>query len=848
MLFTAFFFYKSVTRNIHKLSHTPRTQSRMGSLCFEGKMAEAKHSLPFNPFDAEVLMLLRDETETVEKRWKAKLAKDVKVEPENVTKPLVTKPVWPYEMWLVNYLDSPSEFNRQTRHGVPVSCTSESNQPDQMSNPDHSSSSDATMDSCESRGSRLFLEAARNKESKPHMEAIAATESAEPLAVEVVTDFLQRSINMLSDLQDLLSISIEKYPPNCDSGRSETDSATAKETQTILQETKENSKRDTVVEENLQLPYNDGKSTPFDFDVGLKTSSEKVTPVSQTEVYSEENRELESKEPSLKSIQKSAECEVLGPRVPETGASCESDHAVSTAFDTFGIKEDTTYSTTVTAQETMEIKSNENITGTVKCKESQTKIQESEEDMEFMNMDKAPKQAKEISTSKVHHLKTELQSAVSVESVLNKTIGEWLPRVSIDRLVKTEHIKQLVRSSMNNTVSELQTKDDIFSKCYIIETGSMAEGTKIGQPDEFDFMIALPMLADPDVAELLYIQLGIQARLHNNIRDKVLSFLGQFSFVDPSNRHYLTNAYLLQVFRETLKNHLPLEWTMREESDLHMMRVCLKNQTLTLHLQCESGPEASFILSIDVCFGIPLNAERLQTIYVADHTHALHLSFIRSQCLRLNTEVVGVISRNPLVAQRFFFQIEPYKFHGNKSAADCYKLAKHVARSFLPKVNKNNCNLCEDTLIPSFYMKTVAWFMLDFYTEADDWSETQLGNRLIEIFEIISYSFEHKFKALAYNTHINSMKLDFKMKYSPTNGNVKAGVGMDNEKPCTIPCMEDLNLASSHEEVSAAVQRYWKYMKCEEWTVGDLLRKLIELLYVLKFTKTDCNQLIVHHE
>ena len=820
----------------------------MGSLCFEGKMAEAKHSLPFNPFDAEVLMLLRDETETVEKRWKAKLAKDVKVEPENVTKPLVTKPVWPYEMWLVNYLDSPSEFNRQTRHGVPVSCTSESNQPDQMSNPDHSSSSDATMDSCESRGSRLFLEAARNKESKPHMEAIAATESAEPLAVEVVTDFLQRSINMLSDLQDLLSISIEKYPPNCDSGRSETDSATAKETQTILQETKENSKRDTVVEENLQLPYNDGKSTPFDFDVGLKTSSEKVTPVSQTEVYSEENRELESKEPSLKSIQKSAECEVLGPRVPETGASCESDHAVSTAFDTFGIKEDTTYSTTVTAQETMEIKSNENITGTVKCKESQTKIQESEEDMEFMNMDKAPKQAKEISTSKVHHLKTELQSAVSVESVLNKTIGEWLPRVSIDRLVKTEHIKQLVRSSMNNTVSELQTKDDIFSKCYIIETGSMAEGTKIGQPDEFDFMIALPMLADPDVAELLYIQLGIQARLHNNIRDKVLSFLGQFSFVDPSNRHYLTNAYLLQVFRETLKNHLPLEWTMREESDLHMMRVCLKNQTLTLHLQCESGPEASFILSIDVCFGIPLNAERLQTIYVADHTHALHLSFIRSQCLRLNTEVVGVISRNPLVAQRFFFQIEPYKFHGNKSAADCYKLAKHVARSFLPKVNKNNCNLCEDTLIPSFYMKTVAWFMLDFYTEADDWSETQLGNRLIEIFEIISYSFEHKFKALAYNTHINSMKLDFKMKYSPTNGNVKAGVGMDNEKPCTIPCMEDLNLASSHEEVSAAVQRYWKYMKCEEWTVGDLLRKLIELLYVLKFTKTDCNQLIVHHE
>lgn len=649
---------------------------------------------------------------------------------------------------------------------------------------------------------------------------------------------------MLSDLQDLLSITVEKFSRTSESGRNETDSTNAEETQTILQETNESSRRDTVVEENLQLPYADDKSTPFDFDVGVKKNTENVTPVSENKVYSEEK---ESKELSLKSVQKSAECEVLIP----TGPSCESDHAVSNAFDAFGLKEDTTYSTTARAQETMEIRSDENNTGTVEGKESRTKIEESEEleeDIEVMNMDKALKRAQENSTSKAHHFKTELESAVSAQSVLNKTIREWLPRISIDQLVKTERMKQLVRSLMNNTVSELQTKHCIFSKCYIIETGSMAEGSKIGQPDEFDFMIALPMLADSDVGELLYIQLGIQARLHDNIRDKVLSFLGQFSFMDSSYRHYLTNAYLLQVFRETLKNHLPLEWTLREESDLHMMRVFLKNQTLTLHLQCESGPEAGFILSLDVCFGIPLNAERLQTIYVADHTHALHLSFIQSQCLRLNTEVVGVISRNPLVAQRFFFQIEPYKFHGNKLAADCYKLAKHVARSFLPKVNKNNCSLCEDTLIPSFYMKTAAWFMMDFYTEAGDWSETQLGNRLIEIFEIISYSFQNDYTALSYNTYINSMKLDFQMKYSPTNGNVKAGVGMDKEKPCTIPCMEDLNLASSHEEVSTAVQRYWKYMRCEEWTVGDLLRKLIELLYVLKFTKTDCNQLSAHHE
>ena len=51
---------------------------------------------------------------------------------------------------------------------------------------------------------------------------------------------------------------------------------------------------------------------------------------------------------------------------------------------------------------------------------------------------------------------------------------------------------------------------------------------------------------------------------------------------------------------------------------MHMMRVFLKNQTLTIHLQCTSGPHSGFTLSIDVCFGIPLNTERLQTVLVGD--------------------------------------------------------------------------------------------------------------------------------------------------------------------------------------------------------------------------------------
>lgn len=291
------------------------------------------------------------------------------------------------------------------------------------------------------------------------------------------------------------------------------------------------------------------------------------------------------------------------------------------------------------------------------------------------------------------------------------------------------------------------------------------------------------------------------------------------------------------VFRETLRKQLPIEWIMREESDIHMMRVFLKHQTLTLHLQCISGPCQGFLLSIDVCYGIPLDAERLKTVYVSDIHNAGALSFIQRECLRMNTEVVAVISRNPLVGQRFFFRTEPFRFHSNKLAADCYRLAKYLTRIFLPRISKNKCKLCEDTLIPSFYLKTVLSFMMDVYTRAGEWSDVQLGNRVIETFEIIRYSYMSYYRVLSYYSQINSMRMDVKMKFNPATGALKVGEGMEDEKPCTIPNMENVSLASSQVNIDTAMQSYWNYMESEEWTVGDLLTKLIELLYVLKFTK-----------
>ena len=731
-------------------------------------MADGRGTLPVRGFEVETLMVMRAEVETIGKQSTAILLKDVKIQPKDATKALVSKPVWPYQLWSSNYDDS--EFASEKSRWELQDDIKEK-KPLQVSNLDHGNLVDQATRSSDGE----ICEADSTSDSTPNDQANSSL-----------------NLQTLTALDDLLSVFLKfsEMLAESDDGSASTELITA-----------------------------DGDLEKI--GATRKTSEAEVAEYES----SAEQLKMVRQDPDLKrTFPATIECESkVGIKTPEMEKRFAS------------VPDEQVYEDpTMQLKETIETTPHQKTAGIGDCKESPVQMKELEQNR---FLDEAPNSEQEINSSKVPHLKSELESPVSTQSFLYNSIKSWLRNATSDTCSKTDYIEQFVRNIMDVTVQELQANYFIFNRCYIIETGSMAEGTKIGQPDEFDFTIALPVLTDVDVADLFYNQLGIQTRLHGHSFDKVLSFLHQFPFADSSYSRIHTNAYLLMVFRETLRKQLPIEWIMREESDIHMMRVFLKHQTLTLHLQCISGPCQGFLLSIDVCYGIPLDAERLKTVYVSDIFHAGALSFIQRECLRMNTEVVAVISRNPLVGQRFFFRTEPFRFHSNKLAADCYRLAKYLTRIFLPRISKNECKLCEDTLIPSFYLKTVLSFMMDVYTRAGEWSDMQLGNRVIETFEIIRYSYMSYYRVLSYYSQINSMRMDVKMKFNPATGVLKVGEGMEDEKPCTIPNMENVSLASSQVNIDTAIQSYWNYMESEEWTVGDLLTKLIELLYVLKFTK-----------
>lgn len=57
-------------------------------------------------------------------------------------------------------------------------------------------------------------------------------------------------------------------------------------------------------------------------------------------------------------------------------------------------------------------------------------------------------------------------------------------------------IREELHQIVEDTVLDLSGKYRIFHNAVIQQGGSMVEGTKIGQPDEFDYVILLPALQE----------------------------------------------------------------------------------------------------------------------------------------------------------------------------------------------------------------------------------------------------------------------------------------------------------------------------------------------------------------
>ena len=169
--------------------------------------------------------------------------------------------------------------------------------------------------------------------------------------------------------------------------------------------------------------------------------------------------------------------------------------------------------------------------------------------------------------------------------------------------IESRKIHEKMNKMMSETSKKLESCYVVFEQCYVIPVGSMAENTKIGKADEFDYAVVLPYFEHFDKLfpiifqkdeSLLYDDPAYVA-LTNDIASD-----GNTKEVQENFQSVMKTIWSLYVV-----DFIPEGWKLSELSCLGEEQSIAR----TFHLNRLSD---GFIVDIDICFWIPIHKSTLE--------------------------------------------------------------------------------------------------------------------------------------------------------------------------------------------------------------------------------------------
>ena len=167
-----------------------------------------------------------------------------------------------------------------------------------------------------------------------------------------------------------------------------------------------------------------------------------------------------------------------------------------------------------------------------------------------------------------------------------------------------ESIRNMMETAAENFCEYLRETFLLFHDCRLLKTGSTYEGVKIGQPDEFDFMIEVPSLAASD-AVVFDQGLGSNSfgRIAYKVHDKALFSdifefeASHFTIMGPVEQEAFMMAIfakLLHAIETKFMGFLPAGW--------EFMGISGSNSTKNAQMFGMSGINAPARMTLTPCF------------------------------------------------------------------------------------------------------------------------------------------------------------------------------------------------------------------------------------------------------
>ena len=302
-------------------------------------------------------------------------------------------------------------------------------------------------------------------------------------------------------------------------------------------------------------------------------------------------------------------------------------------------------------------------------------------------------------------------------------------------------IKENVEEMMDKVFKILEQKYKIFKGYKLLKMGSTYEGTKLGKPDEFDFMIELPALCkilkfeekdtsiDPELKDVKVLDRNIFADI----------YVPQDEQEDDTT--FMINVWdkILELLCEELKeNVLPgWRWLSTLVSSHFIGRLALTQQLMW------SGKEfPSLIVDIDICLAVQQSHDNYETFVdfnqavldqrrpgISDGTKSYENESVYNHVI-LRSDGRARIT----MAVR---EMKIWRMEKAESRRVLYRCAKFMVTKYFPKSWNSDLYIL-DPVIPSYWLKTIMFYMFAHYAKREYWSDSKLPIRLVEVFCLLT--------------------------------------------------------------------------------------------------------------
>ena len=295
-----------------------------------------------------------------------------------------------------------------------------------------------------------------------------------------------------------------------------------------------------------------------------------------------------------------------------------------------------------------------------------------------------------------------------------------------------------VRKMVEITYDLLGKKYKVFQDYSIIEMGSVSEGTKIGRPDEFDFMIELPHLNDAiEVLDPPLISPGDSEKRRLRVKKRELfDDLTDFDIDEEKDEDFLKNLWntiQIEAANTLEKNVLP-NWKWLDTVPCYMSKLA---QTQTLVFSGQTWDRLIVHIDICICFqplqyksNMEFNQDELDKTRPGISTGGNKKTMSNPEYLILRFDSQARWTR--AVREKEIWRMYSSE-NGRKIVYRCMKFA---VLKFLPR--KYSQGLFRiDPLVSSYWIKTILFYIMTYYPEEKLWNEEQLTLRFVEVFLIL---------------------------------------------------------------------------------------------------------------